>query len=129
MTPAECIAFLDEKLAQYGETVVLRRTVKRAGSPVDSDVDVRAAVRAVGAEQIAGTIIQTDLKLILSPTQITTASWPGANENVVVGDTTNQSLPDITDTVIVQGVSRQIKQARPFFVGGVWVRSELVVGG
>ncbi len=129
MTPAECIAFLDEMLEQYGETIVLRRTVKRSGSPVDSDVTVRAVIRAVGADQIAGTITQTDFNLILSPTQITAASWPGLNEDVVVGDVTNQSLPDITDTVIVQGVPRQVKQTRPIFVGGVWVRHELVVAG
>ena len=128
-TPAGMISRLDEALGRRGENIVLRRVVKRSGGSVDADVNVRAVVRVVGAEKVVGTITQSDLQVILSPTQIMAAGWPGADDNVVAGDATDRRLPDITDIVVVQGAPRQVKQTRPIFVGGVWVRHELVVAG
>jgi len=123
------IAALDDALALAGEDAILRRVVTRSNVKVNSDVTCRAAVRGVSAEQIMGTIAATDLNVILSPTQITAAAWPGQDDSTPGGSTVNQALPRITDFVVVQGKPRQVKVSKPIYVGGVWCRTDLVVAG
>lgn len=125
---AEIVA-LDNSLARAGENVTLRRTVKRAGADVPVDVVCRAGVRPVSADQIAGTITQNDLNVIMSPTQILAADWPGQNDNITPGNVVDQHLPKSTDKMIVQGKERQVRSAKPIYVDNVWVRTDLVVAG
>ncbi|TWD58093.1 hypothetical protein FB480_101848 [Agrobacterium vitis] len=123
------IAALDSSLARAGENVTLRRIVKRAGVDVPVDVVCRAAVRVVSADQIAGTITQNDLNVVMSPTQILAADWPGQNDSITSGNVVDQHLPKSTDKMIVQGKERQVRSAKPIYVGGVWVRTDMVVAG
>lgn len=123
------IAALDSNLARAGEDVILRRVVTRSNVKVTMDVTCRAAVRGVSAEQIVGTIAATDLTVILSPTQIAAANWPGQDDGTPGGSTVDQSIPRINDSLVIQGKVRQIKVAKPIFVGGVWCRTDLVVAG
>ncbi|WP_377299675.1 hypothetical protein [Rhizobium sp. SGZ-381] len=123
------IAALDAALDRAGENVTLKRTVKRSGADVVASVTCRAAVRSVSADQIAGTIAVTDLAVIISPTQILAASWPGANDSIPAENLVDQRLPKITDKMVVQGRERQVKVSKPIYVGGEWVRTDMVVAG
>ncbi|MGV2188763.1 hypothetical protein ACQZ4Q_08105 [Agrobacterium vitis] len=123
------ITALDDAVRRAGENVVLRRTVKRGGADVVVEVTCRAAVRAVSADQIIGTITQKDLNVILSPTQILSADWPGQNDSITSGNAVDQHLPKETDKMVVQGKERQVRSAKPIYVGGVWVRMDMVVAG
>jgi hypothetical protein len=122
------IAALDAALARAGEDVVLRRVVKRSSVLVDADVTCRAAVRAVSAEQIVGRVTERSMTVILSPTQILAEGWPGVDE-AVISSTIDQSLPKETDKAVVQGREREILTSKPVYVGGAWVRHEMVVQG
>jgi hypothetical protein len=128
-TPAGMISRLDAALSRRGEDVVLSRIVKRGASNVTVTVTCRARVTAVSAKKIAGTITQTDLEVILSPTQLLAAGFPGQDDNTPAGSQVPQAYPRITDSLNVQGKSRAAKQVNNRVVGGVWVRTEIVVAG
>lgn len=120
---------LDNALRRAGENVVLRRVVGKAPNASNVDVTVRAAVRSVSGDQIAGTITQNDMTVIVSPTDILAAQWPGgAVDGAVVSDV-DPRIPRTTDKMIVQGRERQVKLSKPIFVGGVWARTDLIVAG
>lgn len=125
MSPEECIAALDNSLTEVGEDFILRRIVSSA--PVD--VTCRARVSAVNAAEIAAGISQTDLRLILSPTQINAAAWPGQSPPAAPFDI-DPSIPVPGDSAIVQGRMRTV--AAPVDVqsiNGVTVRINMRVTG
>lgn len=131
MTADECISALDDALADDGEDIVLRRTVGTGSSVINLDVVCRAKVNAVSAQEVAAGIAESDLRLILSPTQINDAQWPGgtpvAAPSAFNGD---PSLPVPGDKVIVQNRLRNV--AAPVdaqSIGGVTVRINLRVTG
>lgn len=123
------IAALDGGLARAGEDIVIRRKAGSGSNQVNVDVKCRAVVRTVSADQIAGTITQNDVNVILSPTQILAAQWPGGVYEGPVASDVDPRIPRVNDFAVVQGKQRQVKNAKPIFVGGVWVRMELVVSG
>lgn len=129
MTPAAAIAALDRQLAAHGEDIVITRIVKRGGVNVTESVTCRAFVRSVSADEIAGKITAEDLKVIISPTQILAAGWPGTDENIIAGNNVDQRLPKSSDKVVVQGRPREIRAPKPKLLKGIWVRSDLVVSG
>lgn len=129
MTPAAAIAALDRQLARHGEDIVISRVVKRGGINVTVLVTCRAFVRAVSADEIAGKITVDDLKVIISPTQIIAAGWPGMDENIVAGNAVDQRIPKSSDKVTVQGRPREIRAPKPKLLDGVWVRCDMVVAG
>lgn len=123
---AEIVA-LDAALDRAGEDVVLSRVVKRSGVNVAATVTCRAAVRAVRSDEIVGAMKITDMTVVISPTQIVAADWPGQDDNATVG--VDKHIPRVTDSVTIQGKPKQIIAAKPIFVGGVWVRTDMVVSG
>jgi hypothetical protein len=125
---AEIVA-LDQALARAGEDVIIRRKAGAGANQVNVDVKCRAAVRTVSADQIAGTITQNDMTVIISPTQILAAQWPGGVHDGSVATDVDPRIPRITDHAVLQGKQRQVKTSKPIFVGGVWVRTDLVVAG
>lgn len=129
MEPAEAIDMLDRHLAAFGEDVVITRNVKRGGVPVTESVTCRAFVTQVTVAEIAGKITADDLKVIISPTQILAAEWPGTDDNIQPGNTVDQRIPKSSDKVTVQGRPREIRAPKPKLLNGVWVRSDMVVGG
>lgn len=129
MSPTEAIDALDRALAMAGEDIVINRVVRRSGANVTVSVTCRAFVRAVSADEIAGKITVDDLQVIISPTQIVAAGWPGADENIQPGNLVDQRMPKSSDRVTVQGRPREIRAPRPKLVNGVWVRSDMVVAG
>lgn len=123
------IAALDDALERAGEDVVLRRFAGKAPNQVSVDVTVRAVVRTVSADQVVGTIVQNDLNVVISPSQIIAAQWPGGLRDGAVQSAAAPRIPRATDKIVIQGRERQIRIAKPIFVGGVWVRCDLVVAG
>ncbi len=128
MTPDAAIAMLDRQLAKHGEDVVITRIVKRGGVNVTESVTCRAFVKLVSADEIVGKITADDLKIIISPTQILAAGWPGTDENIIAGNNVDQRIPKSSDKVLVQGRPREIRAPKPKLLNGVWVRSDLVAG-
>ncbi|WP_416065414.1 hypothetical protein ACK9YZ_01310 [Rhizobium sp. ZK1] len=123
MTPEHAIVQLDDQLLKHGEDILLRRRV--SGGP-DAEVTCRALVRGVKAEKIVGTITQLDLEVIISPTQILAAGWPGGGQPSVAVD---PRLPKVTDFMVIKGRERQVKMSDPIFLHGQWIRCNLVVAG
>lgn len=113
MTPAEAIADLDAALVRRGEDVTLQRL---SGPTVVATASCRAMVRGYKPEELVGAIAQGDTRVILSPTDLTSASWP-----------------DMTvrrgDKLTVQGRRRNVEYAEPVFMAGALVRIELQVRG
>ena len=125
-TADACIAALDSALAtDNGEDVILRRTVGSA----NIDVKVRAMVRAFKPEALIGGISQTDSLVVLSPTQIKAAQWPGG-QPVTSGRLKGIAwLPQNNDRAIIQLRNRAITFVKPIAVAGEIVRLELTVAG
>lgn len=125
--PAAMIARLDASLARRGEDVVLRRATLAAGNVlIPFDATVRGFVRGYEPAEITGTIIQGDTKVIVSPTDIDAAGWPGPTVGTVVGD---RRVPRKGDVVVVQGAPRQVQAAAPKYVMGTLVRIEIQARG
>jgi hypothetical protein len=125
------IAALDAALAQSGEDIILRRVIGAAPNLANIDVRCRARVDAMSVEQIAAGIPATDLNLIMSPTEINEAQWPGGTVPQLPPFNIDQRVPreNGPDKVIVRGQLRQVARSKPFIVGGELVRLELRVSG
>jgi len=119
------LAGLDDALARAGSDIVLRRVRGTAPGLTNYDVTVRAAVRSYRPEEIVGGISATDSQVIISPTQIAAAGWPGDGET----GSPDPALPRINDKVVIAGRTRNIAAVRPFYVGDELVRIELQVSG
>ncbi|WP_064840542.1 hypothetical protein [Rhizobium sp. N324] len=120
---------MDNALVRAGEDIVLRRTVGSGANVINIDVKCRAAVRAVSADEIVGTITQRDLVVIISPTQILAAQWPGGAYAGGVTSDVDPRIPKETDFALIQGRQRQVRASKPIFVANVWVRTDMVVAG
>ena len=124
MTPAR--AALDRALLISGEDVILRRIV---GGKND-DVTIRANVAPYDAKELVGGILQTDSKMIISPTQIWDAQWPGGHIDALPPFNVPQWIPRINDKIIYQGRIRNISVVKPLPpVDGEIVRIEMTVAG
>lgn len=128
MTPEECIAALDEALANDGQDVVLRRVAGQGTASINIDVKCRAFVRPyrLREDAIVGGIMQAVLMVTLSPTEIAQAQWPGGG---LPGQPVDPSIPRRNDKVIIDGRLRNIEACVPFRVSGVAVRYDLQVTG
>jgi hypothetical protein len=107
------IADLDEALSQFGETVTLTRfTDGPNGTRIPFSVDCQAFVRANAPQEldpISGDAPNT--KVIMSPTQIARAQWPGP--------------PQKDDRMLIQGHMANVEIVSPIFIGGQLVRLDL----
>lgn len=126
MTPAQAIAALDRAISANGEMITLRRT---AGSSPQTwvDADVPALCRGYEPEQLIGSITQGDSNIILSPTSLNRAQWPGGQPPA--GGTSDPRLPRANDKVVMWNRVRNVQAAVPIFMKGVLVRIELQVRG
>lgn len=123
-------AALDTALAAAGEDIVLRRQIASGQNVANIDVECRARVDTVSADEIAGTIAVSDLKIIMSPTEILAAQWPGGVPVYPVSNASDPRIPRITDFVIARGKVRQVKMVDPKIIGAEgWCRINLVVAG
>lgn len=121
------IEALDAALERAGADIILRRVVGTAPNTISIDVTVRAAVRSYQAAELVGDIKQTDSKVIISPTQIAQAQWPGGE--LPSATVVDPSLPRKLDKMVIDGRVRTIEVVDPFYVNDVLVRLEMRVLG
>ncbi len=97
-------AYIDalDNALQKGEWLILRRKVGSSPNVQNVDVRVRAAVRPVKAEEVAGAISMTDSWAVISPTQINEAQWPG-------GQPPTGALPRVDPRVPRQSIDQIIR--------------------
>lgn len=132
MTEAEAaIRDLDSALAEAGENIRLQRlTLGPNGAQIPFEVTCRASVRQYQPSELAGGIIQGDSLVILSPTEIIKAQWPGGTPQSSDAD---KRVPrggaGQGDKVIIQGRARNIEAAAPYYLAGELVRIELQCRG
>lgn len=125
--PAGAIADLDAALAETGQTITLRRlTLGPNGVQIPFSVDCAAAVRGYAPNELVNGITQQDSKVILSPTEITRAGWPGP---AMVPTTLDRRVPLKNDKVIIDGRVRNVEAAIGVSVGSELVRLEIQVKG
>lgn len=118
---------LDQALDETGEDVVLRRIYGLSPRTNYVDVTLRAVVRTYQPRELLGGINQTDNKVIISPTGIAKAGWPGGEApSLTVAD---PALPRNTDHIFIQGRSRTISVVQPIYVDNELVRIEIRVQG
>lgn len=120
---------LDEAVRDVGEDIIIRRAVGTGSAAVYIDVTVRAVVRAFAAAELVGTLKQTDSLVIISPTQIAAAQWPGGQPVSAATFQADPRVPKVGDKAIIQGRIRNIDVVKPILVDGDLVRLELTVAG
>jgi hypothetical protein len=127
-SPQSLIADLDEALSAAGQTIVLRRLYGQAPNVVNVDSPpIRANVRSPDNEELAAGYAQTDSVIILSPTDLASAQWPGGE--LPSTSVANPSLPRKNDKAIFDGRVRNVELMKPFVVASTLVRLELRVLG
>lgn len=129
---SDLIAALDSALATAGEDIILRRVVGTAPNQVNIDVTCRARVDAASDTQLVAGIPATDLNIILSPTQINNAQWPGGSIPALPPFNLDQRVPRAgpTDKVLMRGQPpRAVAFSDPKFIDGELVRINLRVSG
>lgn len=125
------LADLNSELDSDGEDIILRRITGTGSNPVFFDVEVRAFVRAFAPNELVGTLSQTDSKVILSPSQIEAAGWPGPGviSSPPPAHAADPVLPKTGDKAIIQGRIRNITFVKPTVMNGKLIRIELTVAG
>jgi hypothetical protein len=119
------VAALDQALAGYGsEDIILRRVVGTAPNQVNVDVKCRAKVTAASVEQIEAGIPAGTFNIIMSPTKMNEAQWPGGSIPALPPFDVDQSIPreGLTDKVLMRGLPpKDVK-----FVDAVKIDGEVV---
>ena len=129
MTPVAAINALDRALSIRGQDAALERPTGNNQAWIT--VNVRCMVAGYQPHELTetpGSGIQVgDSKVILSPTQINEARWPGG---FVLGSTTqgDQRVPKPNiDRMIISGKTRSVISADPLYVDNILVRLEIQV--
>lgn len=125
------IRSLDAHLAVSGENIILRRIVGASqATQVNIDVTVRANVRLVkGPDELVNGIGQDDLRIIISPTQIANAQWPGGGIDAAAPYNVSRSIPKRNDRVIVKGRMYTVDNVNALAVENVVVRIVMITKG
>jgi hypothetical protein len=128
---SDLIAALDNALAQAGEDIILRRVVGTAPNQVNIDVTCRARVNAATVQQIVAGISALEMNVILSPTQINEAQWPGGHVPLQPPFDVDQRIPRIggADWMIVRNVRRTVTFVDAKVINGELVRIDARVSG
>lgn len=133
MSAAALISALDDAISQGShEEVILRRTVGVAPNMVNIDVTCIARVDVASVHQIEAGIPATDLNIIMSPSQVNAAQWPGGSIPALPPFNVDQSIPraGMTDKVLMRGQApRAIAFVDPKFFGSDVVRINMRVTG
>lgn len=117
---------LDKSLAVDGEWIELQRLAGTQLIPVK--VKCRAFVRGYGADELIGGITQTDSKVIISPSEIIKAGWPGPNSSATPTKQ-DRRVPRVNDKAVIVGKTRNIAVSLPIYVDGELVRVDMRVSG
>lgn len=124
---SDLIASLDDGLITAGEDIKLRRSTGTTVK-VNTDVNVRAAVRSPTAQELVAGIVQDELFCIFSPTEINAAQWPAVQSPTATEDV-RIPTKNKNDTAFVRGRWRAVQWAQGFYPGGELCRIEIRVRG
>jgi hypothetical protein len=126
------LAQLDRRLARRGEMVDLRRI---SGTTNQTYVQCRvpAIIRPLTVEQLIAGITQQNFFIILSPTHILRAQWPGGFTPPATGGIitsfTDPRLPRANDKIYVRTAQKNVDRVAPVFDRGECIRIEINVIG
>jgi hypothetical protein len=129
---SDLVAALDAALARAGEDIILRRVIGTAPNQTAIDVKCRAKVTAKSAEPSVAGILVTTFEIIISPTQIKNAKWPGGTPPQLPPFDVDQSIPraGTTDKVLMRGLPpKDVIFVDPVMPGGEVVRINMKVKG
>jgi hypothetical protein len=122
------VAELDKSLVVDGEDFILRRVIG-AANQTNIDVLCRGFVRRYKAQELTSVIIQGDSNIIMSPTRIIAAQWPGGTPVTASDAALDRRVPRKNDKVVLQGKVRNIETAEPIYIANELVRIEIQVRG
>ncbi|QIG92884.1 hypothetical protein [Bradyrhizobium sp. 6(2017)] len=125
------LARLDRQLRLRGEAVQLQRQVGTTTQSL-TKADVRGVVKTLGIQQLIGGISQTNYTVIISPTDLRRAGWPGAiTAAIPSGLVSNKdnAIPTISDKMWFRGAIKTISRADAIYDGDECVRIELTCTG
>jgi hypothetical protein len=125
---ASIIAALDNALAASGEDIILRRRVGEKPNVTYVSVTCRARVDGLDTPQAPAGIRLSEFTIIMSPTQINEAQWPGGTIPVPPPFDLDPRIPRMNDTdeVFIRGQApRVITFSDPKIIGGELVRLNL----
>ena len=128
----QLLAQLDRRLEQRGEAISLRKRTQAGSTTSWNDCTVPAIIRALTREELIGGITQQNFFMIISPTHIIRAQWPGGRPAPVGGSLiapTDPRIPIVNDQVIFRGRTTGIQRVAPIFDSGECIRIELSVIG
>ena len=128
MTPEAALSALDRALSRTGEAVTLTRLTLGPNSlQIPVSVVVNARVRGYAVREIipGSGIVEGDSEVIISPTQINAAQWPGGQ----VGPTGDPRVPRKGDHMVIAGKTRSVEGCAPIYLAGELVRLTLHVKG
>jgi hypothetical protein len=127
------LAQLDRRLARRGERIDLMRKV---GTPQTSTVYARvpAIIRSLTIEQIIAGVTVQNYFLIISPTDIAKAQWPGGKVSAAPTGTlwpqaADPAMPVQNDSMWMRGAVKSVQRVAPIYDAGVCIRIELYVAG
>jgi len=90
------LADLDTALLDDGsENAILRRVTGVPPSATTAEVTVRAKIVTVAQSELIGSTHQEAIGIIISPTQIAAAGWPGLSQSGV----SDSTLPQPNDVI------------------------------
>lgn len=115
---------LNEALSIDGQDIVLRR-FSGTTNRTNIDVQCRAFVRHYTAKELTPNTVQGDTLVIMSPSEIIAAGWPGTQPP----SATDARVPRKGDQVIVAGTPRNVESGYPIYLDNDLVRIELQVRG
>lgn len=115
---------LDRALKRSGQPITLRKINGTAGLN-NVDVNCLALVRGYTPGELVGDIKQQDSFVVLSPTSINIAGWPG----VQVDGKADIRIPSKArgDIAIIVNVLRSVQAAVGIYIGTTLVRIEMQV--
>lgn len=128
----QLLAQLDRRLEQRGEAIALRKRTQAGSTTSWIDCTVPAIIRSLTVEQLIGSITQQNFFMIISPTHLTRAQWPGGRTPAATGSLISPSdprIPTTSDQVIFRGRTTGIQRVAPVFDSGECIRIELSVIG
>lgn len=131
------VAQLDLALAADGQDIELWRLQGAGTNPAKVKVGCRAFVRRRANKELVGAIVQNDDWVIISPTEIDRAGWPGpwtpSMPGVPAEATQNPNrdyrLPRKGDKAVINGIDRAIEVVKPIYLDNALIRIELQVLG
>lgn len=127
------IADLDRELAgEAGEEIEIWRVYTAGTTQIPVKVTCRAFVRNYGAEELVGGITQEQVRVVISPSEIIAAGWPGPwtpSAIEPVQPDTDRRVPRNNDRCLIKGRLRNVEVPMPVYVDNELVRINLRVLG